>query len=62
MYGHHQLKARIRRAPSDFSAEAMVEHILQDVHAIVNPTEEYDDVSIVVLPYLNACFWTDSSD
>ncbi len=49
MYGDDRLKDAIRHATANLSAEEMIQHILQDVQAFVGETEQYDDMTVVVL-------------
>jgi len=53
MYGYNRLKETIRCAATDFSAEDMMHHILQDVRTFVGEMEQYDDITIVVLRCLD---------
>jgi len=52
MYGFDRLKESIRNAAANLSATGMIQHILQDVHAFVGEAEQYDDMTVVVLRYL----------
>jgi serine phosphatase RsbU (regulator of sigma subunit)/ligand-binding sensor domain-containing protein len=49
IYGFDRLKETICNAEANFSAEEMIQHILQDVHAFVGEAEQYDDMTVVVL-------------
>jgi len=49
IYGFDRLKETIGNAGANFSAEGMIQHILQNVHAFVGEAEQYDDITVVVL-------------
>ncbi len=49
MYGTERLKESVSRIPDSSSAEAVVWHLVDDVHNFVGEAEQYDDMTIVVV-------------
>ena len=49
MYGTERLKASVSRIPDSFTAEEVVQHLVDDAHAFVGEAEQYDDLTIVVI-------------
>lgn len=49
MYGTERLKESISQIPDNFTAEEVVQHIVEDAHAFVGEAEQYDDLTIVVI-------------
>ncbi|MBI1928220.1 SpoIIE family protein phosphatase [Candidatus Poribacteria bacterium] len=49
MYGVERLLDAVRRTDSHLTAEAMLQHILQDVQVFVGKAEPYDDMTLVVV-------------
>ena len=49
MYGTERLKESVSRIPDSFTAEEVVQHLVEDAHAFVGEAEQYDDLTIVVI-------------
>ena len=49
MYGTERFKELVSQMPDNFSAEEIIEHIVDDVHEFVGDAEQYDDLTIVVI-------------
>ena len=49
MYGTERLTESVSQIPDSFSAEEVVEHLVNDAHAFVGEAEQYDDLTIVVI-------------
>ena len=49
MYGTERLKESVSRIPDSCSAEAAVQHLVDDVRDFVGEAEQYDDMTIVVV-------------
>jgi serine phosphatase RsbU (regulator of sigma subunit) len=49
MYGTERFKESVSRIPDNFDAEAIVQHIVNDVRDFVGEAEQYDDLTIVVI-------------
>ena len=49
MYGTERLKESVSRIPDNFDAEAIVQHLVDDVRDFVGEAEQYDDLTIVVI-------------
>ena len=49
MYGTERLKASVSRIPDSFTAEEVVQHLVDDAHSFVGEAEQYDDLTIVVI-------------
>jgi len=54
IYGFDRLKDTICNTMANLNAEAMIQHILQDVHVFVGEAEQYDDMTVVVLHCIEA--------
>lgn len=54
IYGFERLNANIHNARANLSAEEMIQHILQDVHAFVGESKQYDDMTLIVLHCIDA--------
>ncbi|MBC8234688.1 PP2C family protein-serine/threonine phosphatase [bacterium] len=54
IYRFDRLKDTICNAIANLNAEAMIQHILQDVHVFVGEAEQYDDMTVVVLHCIEA--------
>lgn len=49
MYGTERFKQSVSQMPDNFSAEDIIQHIVDDVHEFVGDAEQYDDLTIVVI-------------
>ena len=49
MYGTERFKQSVSQMPDNFSAEEVIQHIVDDVHKFVGDAEQYDDLTIVVI-------------
>ncbi len=49
MYGTERLINLTSKIPNDFTAEEIVQHIVDDVQAFVEDAEQYDDLTLVVV-------------
>ena len=49
MYGTDRFKQFVSQMPDNFSAEDIIQHIVEDVHQFVGDAEQYDDLTIVVI-------------
>ena len=49
MYGTERFKESVSQIPDNFSAEEVVQHIVDDAHSFVGEAEQYDDLTIVVI-------------
>jgi len=49
IYGTDRLNELIRNAPSDLSANEMIQYILHDVQKFVGESKQYDDITLIVL-------------
>jgi len=49
MYGTERFKESVSQMPDNFSAEEIIQHIVDDVHKFVGDAEQYDDLTIVVI-------------
>ncbi|MGB9595957.1 MAG: two-component regulator propeller domain-containing protein [Candidatus Poribacteria bacterium] len=49
VYGVDRLNELIRNAPSDLSANDMIQYILNDVQKFVGESKQYDDITLIVL-------------
>lgn len=49
MYGTERFKEFVSQMPDNFSAEDIIQHIVNDVHQFVGDAEQYDDLTIVVI-------------
>ena len=49
MYGTERLKESVSRIPDSFTAEEVVQHLVDDAHSFVGEAEQYDDLTIVVI-------------
>lgn len=49
VYGVDRLNELIRNAPSDLSANDMIQYILNDVRKFVGESKQYDDITLIVL-------------
>ncbi|RKU09765.1 hypothetical protein C6503_20520 [Candidatus Poribacteria bacterium] len=54
MYGTERLKALISRMPSEYTAEEVIQHIVEDVQRFVEEAEQYDDLTLVVIKRVSA--------
>ena len=54
MYGTERLKQIVSEIPDDANAEAVIEHIVEDVHNFVGEAEQYDDLTLVVIKRLQS--------
>ncbi|MCY4402224.1 MAG: SpoIIE family protein phosphatase [Candidatus Poribacteria bacterium] len=52
MYGTERLTELVSQIPEDLSAEQVIQHIVDDVQAFVQDEEQYDDLTIVVVKYI----------
>ncbi|MDE0323216.1 MAG: SpoIIE family protein phosphatase [Candidatus Poribacteria bacterium] len=49
MYGAERLKAVTSRIPDEYTAEEVIQHIVEDVNRFVEEAEQYDDLTLVVI-------------
>ena len=49
MYGTERFKQLVAQMPDNYSAEEIIQHIVDDVHEFVGDAEQYDDLTIVVI-------------
>ena len=49
MYGAERLKAVASRIPDAYTAEEVIQHIVEDVNRFVAEAEQYDDLTLVVI-------------
>lgn len=49
MYGSERLKQFISQIPNEASAEEVIQRIVEDVHNFVGESEQYDDLTLVVI-------------
>ena len=49
MYGAERLKAVASRIPDEYTAEEVIQHIVEDVNRFVAEAEQYDDLTLVVI-------------
>ena len=49
MYGTERLMELVSDMPADYTAEEIINRIVEDVHEFVGETEQYDDLTLVVL-------------
>ncbi len=49
MYGTERLKYLVSQVPNEYSAEEVIQHIVEDVHRFVGEAEQYDDLTLVVI-------------
>ena len=54
MYGTERLKALVSEMPSEYTAEEVIQHIVEDVHRFVEEAEQYDDLTLVVIKRTSA--------
>ncbi len=54
VYGSDRFNELIRNAPSDLSANDMIQYILNDVQKFVGESKQYDDITLIVLRCINA--------
>ena len=49
MYGAERLIELVSQIPNDYSAEEVIQHIVEDVSRFVEEAEQYDDLTLVVI-------------
>lgn len=49
MYGTERLMELVSEMPADYTAEEIINRIVEDVHEFVGETEQYDDLTLVVI-------------
>ena len=49
MYGTERLMDLVSEMPADYTAEEIINRIVEDVHEFVGETEQYDDLTLVVI-------------
>lgn len=49
MYGTERLMELVSEMPEDYTAEQVINRIVEDVHEFVGETEQYDDLTLVVI-------------
>ena len=54
MYGTERLKYLASQVPNEYSAEEVIQHIVEDVHRFVEEAEQYDDLTLVVIKRIAA--------
>ncbi len=54
MYGTERLIELVSDMPADYTAEQVINRIVEDVHEFVGETEQYDDLTLVVIKRANA--------
>ena len=54
MYGAERLKAVASRIPDEYTAEEVIQHIVEDVNRFVAEAEQYDDLTLVVIKRISA--------
>ncbi len=54
MYGDERLKAVASQMPNDYTAEEVIQHLVEDVNRFVEEAEQYDDLTLVVVKRLSA--------
>ena len=54
MYELDRLKTVVSEMPSEYTAEEVIQHIVEDVHRFVGKAEQYDDLTIVVIKRISA--------
>ena len=54
MYGAERLKAVTSRIPDEYTAEEVIQHIVEDVNRFVEEAEQYDDLTLVVIKRISA--------
>ncbi len=54
MYGDERLKAVASQMPNEYTAEEVIQHLVEDVNRFVEEAEQYDDLTLVVVKRLSA--------
>ena len=54
MYGDERLKEVVSQMPNDYTAEEVIQYLVEDVNRFVEEAEQYDDLTLVVIKRLSA--------
>ncbi len=54
MYGDERLKEVVSQMSNDYTAEEVIQHLVEDVNRFVKEAEQYDDLTLVVIKCLSA--------
>ncbi len=49
MYGTERLMKLVKQIPIEYSAEKVIQYIIEDVQEFVVDAEQYDDITLVVI-------------
>ena len=54
MYGDERLKEVVSQMSNDYTAEEVIQHLVEDVNRFVEEAEQYDDLTLVVIKCMSA--------
>ena len=54
MYGDERLKAVASQMPNEYTAEEVIQYLVEDVNQFVEEAEQYDDLTLVVIKCMSA--------
>ena len=53
MYGDERLRDVVSQMPNDYTAEEVIQYLVEDVNRFVEEAEQYDDLTLVVVKRLS---------